>query len=116
MTFDDGIVKIYRKDNVSKKGDKPRYDLIYKNSYYFSYEKLGLTRYYTALANNQIIESVISIYQDRSIRIDDTVMFEDDLLFKIVLVQHTVDEDGIKISILSLERFNNECNYEIKDC
>ena len=55
MTFDDGIIKIYRLVNVSEKGDKPKYKMFYKSSFYFSYETLGLTRYYTALANNEKI-------------------------------------------------------------
>lgn len=115
MTFDDGIIKIYRLDNVSKKGDKPKYVPVYKNSFYFCYETMGLTRYYTALRNNEKIENVIAIYQDRSIKIDDIVEFEDSEQFRIALIQHTADEDGIKISRLSLERFDNERNHKIKD-
>lgn len=110
MTFDDGIVKIYKLDLISEKGDKPSYGPVYKKSFYFNYETIGLTRYYTALRNNEKIENVIVIYQDRSIKIDDIVEFEDGERFRIVLVQHTVDEDGINISRLSLERFNNEHN------
>ena len=41
MTFDDGIIKIYRLVNVSEKGDKPKYKTFYKSSFYFSYETLS---------------------------------------------------------------------------
>ena len=107
MTFDDGIIKIYRLVNVSEKGDKPKYKMFYKSSFYFSYETLGLTRYYTALANNEKIETVVNIYQDRSIRVNDIARFEDDSEFKIVLAQHFKDSDGIDCTKLSLERRNN---------
>lgn len=112
MTFDDGIIDIYSLENIADKGDQPKYDLIYKSSYYFSYKTLGLTRYYTALANNEKIENVVTIYQDRKIKTSDIVKFDDGTFYEIKLIQHTTDENGIKISNLSLERYNNECCYK----
>lgn len=112
MTFDDGILKIYKIENVSPKGDMPNEKLIYKSSSYFEYDDLGITRYYTALAHNQMIESVVKIQYDRDIKALDIAEMEDGLLYRIVMVQHPYDDDGLRYTRLSLERINDE--YSIK--
>lgn len=113
MTFDDGILKIYKIEDGSSKGDMPKEELVYKSSSYFEYDDLGITRYYTALANNQMIESVVKIPYDRSIRVLDVVEMEDGLLYRIVMVQHPYD-DGLRYTRISLERINDEYNIKIK--
>lgn len=112
MVFDDGILKVYSLQDVSEKGDKPEFEYIYLNSHYFSYSTVGVTRHYTAKANNELIENVVKIYQDRSIKIDDVIEIENDF-YKVLLIQHTVDEDGIKISTISLSRYE-EFSKKIK--
>ena len=49
MTFDDGILTIYKIENIGKPGFKPVPGLSKKESFYFGYDTLGITRYYTAL-------------------------------------------------------------------
>lgn len=104
MVFDDGILKVYSVQDISEKGDKPKFEYSYLNSHYFSYSTVGITRHYTAKANNEIIENVVKIYQDRSIKTDDVIEIENNF-YKVLLIQHTVDENGIKISIISLSRY-----------
>ncbi|MCR1842759.1 head-tail adaptor protein [Murimonas intestini] len=104
MTFDDGIVKIYGVENAAEPGNKPKDKLAYKESYYFGYEKIGLTRHYNAAAVKEKVDEVIHIQQDRSIRAKDVAVMEDGMQCRITFVQHGEDENGIRISILSLER------------
>ena len=40
MTFDDGILKVYRTVNKAEPGNKPVIGLEYKDSYYFGYAEL----------------------------------------------------------------------------
>lgn len=112
MTFDDGVLKIYSVQNTAEKGDIPKFEYCYLNSYYFAYSTVGITRHYTAKANNELIENVVKIYQDRSIKIDDVIEIENNF-YKVLLIQHTVDEDGIKISTISLSRYE-EFSKKIK--
>lgn len=112
MVFDDGILKVYSVQDISEKGDKPKFEYSYLNSHYFSYSTVGVKRHYTAKANNELIENVVKIYQDRSIKNDDVIEIENDF-YKVLLIQHTVDEDGIKISTISLSRYE-EFNNEVK--
>lgn len=112
MTFDDGILKVYSVQNTAEKGDKPKLEYSYLNSYYFAYYTVGITRHYTAKANNELIENVVKIYQDRTIKVDDVIEIENNF-YKVLLIQHTVDEDFIKISVISLSRYE-EFNNEVK--
>ncbi len=112
MTFDDGILKVYSVQNTAEKGDKPKLEYSYLNSYYFAYSTVGITRYYTAKANNEMIENVVKIYQDRTIKVNDVIEIENNF-YKVLLIQHTVDEDFIKISVISLSRYE-EFNNEVK--
>lgn len=111
-TFDDGILKIYAVENTAEPGNKPKEGLVYKSSYYFGFEKVGITRYYTAMQNHVKVDEVVHIYQDRSVYANDVVIFEDDLQHWITQVQHTKDDDGIDISVLSLQRLGED--YAIK--
>lgn len=115
MTFDDGIVKIYSVESSSVKGNKPTATATYKSSFHFGFDDVGIQRYYSAMSNNQLIESVINIDLDRSIRPYDIVQFEDGSLYVIDMVQHPLDEDGLRYTRLSLERAKNEYHFESEE-
>lgn len=115
MTFDDGIVKIYGVEDIAKPGNKPKEALCFKASFCFSYAALGIQRHYAALKANELIESVICTYEDRGVRIYDVAVMEDGSQFRIVMVQPEIDENGIKIQKLSLERLNNEYQYQTEE-
>lgn len=108
MTFDDGIVRIYSVKNKAEPGNKPKEQLKYKENFCFGYEKIGLTRHYNAAAADEKVDEVIHIHQDRNIHAKDIAIMEDDMQYKINFVQHGEDEDGLRISILSLERIGEE--------
>ena len=53
MTFDDGILTICKTENAAEEGMKPVPLLVEKEKFYFGYDTLGITRYYTALQARQ---------------------------------------------------------------
>ena len=112
MTYDDGIVKIYSVVNTADAGDKPKEALEYKTSFYFSYDNLGVTRYYEALRANQLIEAVINVQWDLSVKTTDVAVMEDGTQYRIAMSQPQVDDDGLRFMRLSLERINNEYEYQ----
>ena len=113
MTYDDGIVEIYRLENGAEKGDKPIEKAVYKSSYHFCYEDVGFTRYYSALSAKQQIECVIGIYLDRSIKTNDIAITEDGVQYRIQFVQHPMDqEDEMRYTRLTLERINDKYDIE----
>lgn len=114
MVFDDGLLKVYRLENTAEKGDKPKEQLVYKSSFYFGYDELGITRYYTALANKQKIECVVNIEFDLNVRALDIVEFEDGSLYRIRMRQRKKD-DGLIYLKLSLEEVNDDYSKKTQE-
>lgn len=112
MTFDDGILTIYKTDNIAKPGDKPVIGLVEKDSYYFRVDTLGITRYYTAMQAGQQVEMVVDIPDWNDIQAIDICVLEDEIQYKMAMIQRTYDEDGLKIMKLTLERMNEK--YAVK--
>lgn len=110
-TFDDGVIRIYDVKNLSEPGEIPRKGLVYFESFSFSEDTLGITRFYEALRADQQIERVVKIYRDDRININQIAVMEDDTQYQIRMVQVAKDDDGIDIQKLSLERVSDP--YEI---
>lgn len=111
MTFDDGILTIYDVENTAPAGKKPVYGLSEKDRYYYSYEKLGITRYYQALQADQRIECVVSVPGWGDIKTTDLCELDGGIRYRIVMVQPDRDEAGLRITRLSLERTDQ--TYEV---
>lgn len=104
MTFDDGVLKIYRTKNVSDPGDMPKEELVLKSEHFFGFDILGYSRYYTALQAHQNISAVVNIPEWHDITSLDIAKLEDGVQYKIRLVQPMKDENGLNITKLTLER------------
>lgn len=112
MTFDDGILTIYKTENAAEPGAKPVTKLLEKEKYYYGFDTLGISRYYTALQANQQIEAVVNIPGWGDIESWDICALDDGTQFKIVMRQPVINEDGLRITKLSLERIGEK--YDIK--
>lgn len=113
MTFDDGIVGIYEISDIQQEaGKKPVKGLRHTESFYFGYETLGLNRYYTALEANQQIESVIHIpdWHELNPALHIAIL-ENGKQYILRMVQPTLDENGLRVTRLSLERIHE--NYAV---
>ena len=114
--LDAGICTVYSLISASNEGAMMKEVLKEKASSYFGLLKLGINRVYLAKKADEKIELVIKIWQDQTIRpekdyciLNDGIHGSDQFLIR--TVQHTEDDDGLKISILSLEK--SEKIYEI---
>ncbi len=112
MTFDDGILRVCEITNVAENGDLPREGLQETASFYFGYDVLGINRYYTALNAKVNLSHVVNIpgwneFDPRSI-----VVMEDGRQYRISMAQPMTDENGLRITKLSLERITNEFSDE----
>lgn len=112
MTFDDGILAIYSVENIAQPGKKPVYGLVEKSKHYFGYQTLGITRYYEAKKADSIIEAVVRIPDWNNILATDICILENDVQYRLSMVQPTMDENNLRITILSLERYGEQ--YVIK--
>lgn len=108
MTFDDGILKIYSVENIAEPGMKPRHGLKFKSEHYFGFETIGIRRHYAAKQANEQITNLVRIWEDRKVSAEDICILEDGKQYRCAFVQHMEDEDGLKITKITLERINED--------
>ena len=86
--------------------------ILFKSSYYFSYEVIGVTKFYEAKKAQDRLDESVSIYRDRSITYNDIVVLEDGTQYQISQIQHTFDDNGIQITKLTLMHLNEKFEFE----
>ena len=110
MTYDDGILKVYRITNESSNGAMPTKTRTLLLSAYFGFETVGFRRYFTGLQANRDIEYIVDIPEWHDIMQTDEILLEDGIAdhestyFRVAQKQMTTDDDGIRMTRLSLER------------
>lgn len=104
MTFDDGVLKIYRTENVAEAGRMPKEEFVLQSEHYFCFDVLGYNRYYTALQANQNISALVNIPDWHDISVLDVVELDDGKRYTIRMVQPMKDENNLNITKLTLER------------
>lgn len=107
MTFDDGILTIYKTVNIAPAGEHPQTGLVEKERFYFGYDTLGFSRYYTALQANHRIDCVVNIPGWGDIEATDICALEDGKQYRLAQIQPMLDS-GLRITKLSLERLGEE--------
>lgn len=112
MTFDDGVLDICAVKNLAEPGERPVVGLVEKESFFYGFDNLGINRYYTAMQNNQQIECVVNIPGWNDIEATDICVLESGKQYRIAMMQPMHDENGIRITKLSLERINEEYVFE----
>ena len=108
MTLDDGILRIYRVEDVSEKGMKPVWKLKFKTRAYFGFETVGITRHYAAMRAGNKIAALVRVWQDRNICADDICILEDGAQYRCSFVQHMKNDDGLDITKITLERLEKD--------
>lgn len=110
VTFDDGLVTVYRTTNTAENGAMPAEVPAALFTEYFGFSTLGASRYYAALQANQQIELVIDIPEWPDVKVTDLAKLQDGITahegfyYRIVMVQALVAASGLKTTRLSLEK------------
>lgn len=110
MLFDGGMAVISRRSNTASAGDMPVYEDVPYYSSGFGNKSVGISRFWTAKANDRQADLLIEVHRNGYIRVNDRCTlesFKDDGLsgeYEIIQVQHVLDEDGLEMSDLTLER------------
>ena len=112
MIFE-GTLAVYSLQNTAQKGRMPSNRLVFKADHYYGNRTIGFSRQYTAMGVNQRVDKLVRVWQDESIFVHDIVVLDDGNQYRIDMVQHLLDEDGLKITDLTLYRL--EENYEIAE-
>lgn len=109
MLFD-GYLTVYVLRNIAEKGAMPKYMLLQKSEHYYGERLVTYSRQYAAMGVDQRVDRLVRIWEDKTIRVQDYVII-DGQQYRIDMVQHLLDDDGLKVTDLTLYRL--EDNYEI---
>lgn len=112
MTYDDGKLKIYKVTNTADPGAMPVEGLVLKQEYYYHTEQIGVNRFYAALEANQEVQAVVDVPDWNDIKTTDLALLETETEpLKISMVQTALDENGLKMTRLTLTKV--EMDYEL---
>lgn len=107
MILNDGLVGIYTLTNTAAAGDMPTMSLAKQSEAYFQNRVIGYGRLYAAKGVNESIDLLIRLWYDPSIRVGQCAVISDSDFngqYHIDMVQHTTNEDGLKVTDLTLTR------------
>lgn len=107
QSYSDGLVSIYKVENVALPGDMPSEGLILKNSLRYHERTVGMTRYYAAMQNDIKVDFVIRCPEVRGLSEKNTdilvAILIDGQQYKVMQIQYI--EDAVPKSMdLTLER------------
>ena len=113
MLLNDGKATVSRRTNTASAGSMPIYNDVPFYESMFGNKTVGISRYWTAKANDRQADLLIQVQRNGAIRVNNICeleSFKDDGLsgaYEIIQVQHLVDEDGLEKTDLTLERIEN---------
>lgn len=102
MTFDDGILSVYRPQNTAGPGDQPQPGYIFKGRYYYGFASLGVTRYYAAMQAGQDVSAVVAVPEWNDIVTNDVIVLDDGRKYRAEMVQPETDAFGLRITRITL--------------
>lgn len=113
MLLDAGVAVIWRGRNTAPAGELPQmaFDDLYFQSYYGE-KTVGIARFWTAASHNDRADLLIEIQRNAGISTADRCQLKPAFdsaaagYYKILQVQHLLDEDGQPVTDLTLERVN----------
>lgn len=119
--MDDGIIKICDLTNLAPDGDMPRNQLTVLDSMYFGSRAVGYNRQYAAKGVNEQVDMLVRVWRNNTVHIGMFAVLtnyegqvnESGDQYRIDNVQHLLDDDGLKVTDLTLSRMDEL--YEIAD-
>ena len=104
MTFDDGILTVYRPANTAGAGDKPVPGLSVCGRFYYGFQSIGITRYYTAMQAGQDVSAVVCVPGWNDIQVNDIIVRDEapDRQYRAEMVQPETDEFGLRVDRITL--------------
>ena len=113
MLLNDGIAAIFAPVQISAPGKKPKET--YTNQVYVSYsgqKTVGVQRFWTAKAHDGRADLLIEIQRFSSVTTSMRVRIQPQVdtglagFYKILQYQHVVDDNGLPVTDLTLERID----------
>lgn len=107
----EGKLTVYSLQNTAEKGRMPKEGLVKVCEEYYGERTIGVTRQYAALGADRRIDMLVRIWRNEAVTPGMYVIPDDGQQYRIDFIQKTTDEDGLKVSDLTLVRL--EENYDV---
>ena len=112
MILDSGRLWCCTLSNTAPNGSMPKEKLHKEREYLFGERTVGYGRQYAAKGVNEQVDMLVRVWQDRCIRIGMYALVNEEEQFRITNVQHLTDEDGLKVTDLTLQRLDDLYDVE----
>lgn len=106
QSFSDGVVLIYKVDNIGEPGDMPVEGLVLKQTLRYKERTVGITRKYAALQSNKEVNFVIRCPEVRAVETDYIAVLVDEKQYRISWIQYPEDIDP-PVMDMTLERLSD---------
>ena len=114
MTYDTGVVTLCELEDTNEvAGGMPAMLLIPVERQFYGERTVGYGRQYAAFGANQQVDLLIRTWRTDAAEIGMYAVTEDKKQYRIDNVQHLIDEDGLKITDLTLRRLDKL--YDVAD-
>ena len=107
MLHDAGILQICSVETREASGAMAKEQLVEHSEHYYGERTVGYGRQYAAKGVSEQIDMLAEIWQDRTVRIGMVAVTECGEQYRIDNVQHKLDEDGLRVSWLTLRRLED---------
>lgn len=104
MILDSGILTICKVTTEGENGTMPKEHLQQLHSCFYGERTVGFGRYYAAKGADEQIDLLVRIWEDRTVRAGMYAVLENGEQYRVDLVQHLLDEDGLRVTDLTLIR------------
>lgn len=111
MLLDSGILRVCAVEDAAPPGGMPAERLTEKSRHWYGARTVGYGRYFAAGQASERVDMLVRIWADGTVSPLDYCVLEDGTQYRIVQVQQLTDEDGLRVTDLSLERLGE--HYDI---
>lgn len=110
MIFE-GTLRICKLENIAEAGAMPTEKLVVVSYHYYGDRVVGYNRQYAAMGVQQQVDRLVRIWRDDSVTVKMYAILDDGNQYRIDMVQHMTDEDGLKVTDLTLYRLDD--NFDV---
>lgn len=105
--FDDGLLQLCSLDETAERGAMPAPRLRPLCEAYYATRTIGYNRFYAAMGANQQIDLIVRTWYLPEARIGMYAVLEDETQYRIDNVQHLLDDDGLRVTDLTMSRLED---------
>lgn len=114
--FNDGIITIYSLENLRENALMPELKLVPKAAAFFDLRSISYSRQYMAQGiNSQVDQLARTLYMPEAMIGDYRTLNKEPLQYRITNISHLRDNDGIRVTDITLTRLNDDFQVQEAD-